>query len=344
MMEMSFILNVNKVRPYLVASARYSMLISMLKAWDNCRARGDEPEEPDIVASLVLNGTKIIENEWREIFDLFKVRIALTGIYCHQTPKITFKGMIGHSCELGDLLWCHVHSDMDGNIIRNAILYQAKKSSDQPYTIRKGDLDQFQLYSTWPEFTYVNSGKLLNGQMRHVRPSAPRRGAQYLLIDDRPPERPESGMLGFPGTYPIGSCISSNPLIDHSDIGLELVHSLECLSGDPFDDRNTAKQENGWSRVIWDILESSASKAFRRVRSGYSNQPRRTGAEPSEMDGFFYTTSLRYFPSGKSVIGGLIDGDLSNMNIPPHKQDGEWFDEGGGGVSILLLETYEVGE
>lgn|GEM_PF-618905 len=342
---MSFMLNVKKVKPYLVASARYSVLISMLKAWDNCRVRGEEPEEPDIVASLVLNGTKIIENEWQKILNPFKVRIALTGIYCHQTPKINFNGMAGHSCELGDLLWCHVHVDIDRNVSRNAILYQAKKSSEQPYIIRKGEFDQFRLYSVWPEFTYINSGKLLNGQIRHIMPSAPRRGAQYLLIDDRPPEHPASGMLGFPGTYPIGSCIPSNPLIDHSDIGLELVHSLECLSGDPFDDRNTAMQENGWSRVIWDILESSAKKSFRRVISGYSNQPRRTGAAPSEMDGCFYCTTLvKHFPSEKSVIGDLIDRNLSNMDIPPHKQDGEWFDEGGGGVSILLLETYEVGE
>ncbi|MBE3094475.1 MAG: hypothetical protein IMZ52_05550 [Actinobacteria bacterium] len=344
MMEMSFIFNVKKVSPFLVATARYSVLISMLKAWDNCRGRGNKPEEPDIVASLVLNGTKIIEDGWREIFNLFKIKIALTGIYCHQTPKINFKGMIGHSCELGDLLWCHVHTAKDGNIIRNAILYQAKKSSEHPYTICKEELDQFKLYSTWPEFTYVNSGKLLNGQMRHVKPSAPRRGAQYLLIEDHPPEWPESGIFGFPVIYPTGSCISSNPLIPHSDLGLELVRSLEYLSGDPFDDRIIAKNENGWSRVIWDILESSEKKAFRRVRSGYNNQPRRKGAEPSKMDGCFYTTSHKNFPSGKSILGDLIDGNHSNVGIPPHKQESELFDKNNSGVSILLLETYEVGE
>ena len=134
---MSFLLTVKKVKPHLVVSARYSVLISMLKAWDNCRVRGNNPEEPDIVASLVLNGTKILENEWRKVFESFKIRIAITGIYCHQTPKVSFGGMVGKSCELGDLLWCHVHSDKDGNVVRNAILYQAKKSSEQPYRIRK---------------------------------------------------------------------------------------------------------------------------------------------------------------------------------------------------------------
>lgn len=316
----------------------------MLKAWDNCRIRGDEPEEPDFVASLVLNGTKIIENEWRKAFNQFGIQLAVTGIFCHQTPKVSFTGMKGNSCELGDLLWCHAHRDSYGKTTRDAILYQAKKSPDQPYRISKEDSDQLKLYTDWPPFTYVSSGAL-NGQLRHVKPSAPRRGAQYLLIDDRPPERPESGIMGILGTYPIGSCIPNNPIIDHSDIGLEFVHSLELLSGDPFDDRKTASKENGWSKVVWDILESSAQKAFRRVRSGYSNEPRTAGASPSEIDGCFYMTSRDMYPSRSSLLQNLGDFSFSNMDIPPtRKREGSWFDEGGGSVSVLLLETYESGE
>ena len=341
---MSFLLTVRKSKPYLVVSARYSVLISMLTAWDNCRMRGEEPEEPDIVASLVLNGVKIIENEWRKVFNPFGIQIAVTGIYCHQTPKVSFGGMTRKSCELGDLLWCHVHYDMSGNALRNAILYQAKKSLHQPYRIRKNESDQLKLYTTWPTFTYVNSG-YLNGQTRHVKPSAPRRGAQYLLIDGRLPERPESGVLGIPGTYPIGSCIPNNPIMDHSDLGLEFVHSLEFLSGDSFDDKKTASQENGWSRVIWDILESSVNKAFRRVRSGYSNHPRTSGSAPSEIDGCFYMTSPDVYPSRLSLLHNLTNFSFSNMDVPPNKRrEGSWFDEGGGGVSVLLVETYELGE
>ncbi|MCZ7358198.1 MAG: hypothetical protein O8C66_01935 [Candidatus Methanoperedens sp.] len=332
-----------KVKPYLVTSARYAISVSMIEAWNNCRIRGNEPEEPDIVASLVLNGTKIIENEWRNVFDSLGIRIVVTGIYCHQTPKVNFSGMKGNSCELGDLLWCHVHSDIDGNVIRNAILYQAKKSAVQPYKLRGNDKDQLKLYSTWPAFTYVTSGSL-NGQTRHVKPSAPRRGAQYLLIDDRPPERPESGILGSPCTYPIGSCIPSNPIMDHCDLGLEIVHSLELLSGDPFDDSKTAIKENGWSRVVWDILKSSAEKAFRRANSKYGKQPRTTGASPSEIDGCFYATPPSIRPSRRSFLQELVDFSFSNNDLPPNRHEGQWNDEGGPGVSVLLLETYESGE
>ncbi|MCK5347458.1 MAG: hypothetical protein KAR20_28805, partial [Candidatus Heimdallarchaeota archaeon] len=330
--NMSFLMTVKKVKPNLVVSARYSILVSMIEAWKNCRIRGNVPEEPDFVASLVLNGTQIIENEWRNVFNSVGIQIAVTGIYCHQTPKVNFIGMKRTSCELGDLLWCHVHSDIEGNVIRNAILYQAKKSAIQPYNLPKNDDDQLKLYSTWPQFTYVNSGSL-NGQARHVKPSAPRRGAQYLLIDDRPLEIQESGILGSPGTYPIGSCIPNNPIIDHCDLGLELVHSLELLSGDPFDDRETATEENGWSKVVWDILDSSVQKTFQRVRSGNINQPRIFGATPSEIDGCFYATSPYIRPSS-SLLPELGDLSLSNDDIPPNRQERQLFEEGGRGVSV----------
>lgn len=340
---MSFLLTVKSVKPELVVSAQYSILVSMIEAWNNCRIRGNKPEEPDFVASLVLNGTKIIENEWRKVFNSVGIRIAVTGIYCHQAPKVNFSGIKKKSCELGDLLWCHVHYSANGSVTRNAILYQAKKSANQPYRIQKNDADQLKLYSTWPAFTYVTSGSL-NGQIRHVKPSAPRRGAQYLLIDGRPPEILESGILGIPGTYPIGSCIPNNPIIDHCDLGLELVHSLELLSGDPFDDRNTAIKENGWSKVVWDILESSAQKSFRRIKSGYSSQPRTSGASPSEIDGCFYATSPNIRPSGRSLLQELVDFSFSNNNIPPNRQEEQWFDKGDEGVSVLLFESYESGE
>ena len=342
---MSFLFTVKKIKPFLVYVTRYAVLQSMYEAWNNCRSRGKVPEEPDFVASLVLKSTRIIENGWRNVFNLFDIQIAVTGIYCHQTPKVNFNGMKGSSCELGDLLWCHVHSDKNGNVSRNAILYQSKKSSKQPYVIPPGS-DQIKLYTAWPAFTYTSSGTLLNNQKRQVKPAAPRRGAQFLLIDDRPPENPEAGVLGIPGTYPIGSCMPNNPLIDHSDLGLELVHSLEFLSGDPFDDKITALQEIGWSRVIWDILDSSADKAFRRYRSGYRNKPRISGAPPSDMDGLFYRTPDNKYTPKRSLFYDIFKKmSLPNMDIPPNDQQrGAWSDEGGDSVSVLLVETYESTE
>jgi hypothetical protein len=79
-------------------------------------------------------------------------------------------------------------------------LLQAKVSSRQPYQVHRSEMDQLSLYSTWPDFEYVSSGPQLNGLRRSVRPKVSHMGAQYLLIDDRGPNDPASGLLGAPGT------------------------------------------------------------------------------------------------------------------------------------------------
>jgi len=301
-----------------------------------------DPEEPDLVASLVLTGTRILDIGWREILAPYKIKIAVTGIYCHQSPMVEFSGMRKNYCEFGDLLWCHIHTDRKGDIVRNAILYQAKKSSQQPYTISTDEENQLKLYTKWPEFSYVRP-KELAGQVRYVKPAAPRRGAQYLLIDSRPPEDPASGIKGMSGTYPIGSCIAQRNIISHSELSLELVHTLELLSGDPFDELNVAQQDIGWSRIIWDLLLVSANKVFRRINSGYSLKPRLKGASPVTIDGCLYMTPGKTSEMMIALLGEQKARDLyrSYMESPPIEQYGEWFDEEDGGISVIIVETSE---
>jgi hypothetical protein len=336
----SFYLRVGKTEPQLTCVAQTAILVSMREAWHNCRQRKSQPEEPDFVASLVINGTTMLEAGWRPLLRPYHVRV--TGIYCHQTPKVSFSGMSHRSCELGDLLWCHVHTDRQGVSIRNAMLCQAKRSSRRPYRILSKESDQMRLYSSWPEFVYVHSGWMY-GQKRHVRPAAPRKGAQYLLIDDRPPEQPEAGLLGIPGTYAIGSCIAQDPLVDHSDLGSELVAFMELLSGDPFDDMATASAETGWSTVIWDLLQMSVKKAFRRTGSGYFNQPRAAGAPPSTMDGYLSTQSQQPSKLTVSILGENQASTLflHSMQDPPVESEGEWDDEEDGGISVIIIETHD---
>jgi hypothetical protein len=150
--------------------------------------------------------------------------------------------------------------------------------------------------------------------------------------------------LGIPGTYPIGSCIAQDPLVDHSDLGSELVSFIELLSGDPFDDMTTASTETGWSRVIWDLLQMSVTKAFRRSRSGYSNQPRIAGTPPSTIDGCLFTASQQPTRLIVSILGDNDAGTLflSNMQGPPAQLEGEWRDEEDGGISVVIIETHEL--
>lgn len=118
----------------------------------------------------------------------------MVAVYCHQTPKVKYAGIGGVSCELGDLLIAHVHTSAGGHIRRNALLYQAKVSSLQPYRIPSRGRDQLRLYEEWPDFEYHHSPPL-TGERRSVRPKVAHAGAQYMLIDDRPPDHPQSGLI-----------------------------------------------------------------------------------------------------------------------------------------------------
>ncbi len=330
----SFLSAVKELKSELVVSARRAIIKSVIKTWDSCRRSGYRPEEPDYIASLVLNGAKDLDHEWRGIFGRHGIKVYVTGIYCHQTPKVRFNGMKGNGCELGDLLWCHFHRDKDGGVSRNAILYQAKRVQGQPVRLKVGD-DQLALYTAWPAFKYTGSG-ILNGMERSVRPSAPRRGAQYLLIDERPPEDPSAGIVGEPGTYPFGSCIADSTLFSHADLGYELVGTLEMLSGNPFDSKETAPGD-GWSEVVWDLLDTSVNRAFNRARSGHHCRPRRAGALPAEIDGCFYMSESYRGALFSGLNGGNPDG------VPPERsmKNGGRFKDHDPGIAILAVESFE---
>ena len=124
-----------------------------------------------------------------------------------------------------------------------------------------------ELYEDWPEFVYERSS-FLNGQKRSVTPKAPHSGAQYLLIDDRPPEEPMSGLLGFPGTYPVGCCIPDETLRNHTHLASELFSLFIFRSGRPFEDKYSAAKNKDWSQVVWDLLETGMKKLFNRKNWG----------------------------------------------------------------------------
>jgi len=126
--------------------------------------------------------------------------------------------------------------------MRNALLFQAKMSAQQPYHIHTDEIYQLRLYRDWPDFEYTRS-TFLTGQRRAVTPKAPHTGAQYLLIDDRPPSEPMSGLPGFPGTYPVGCCMPDESLQDHSHLAAELFNLFIFRTGCPFEERTAAAKK-----------------------------------------------------------------------------------------------------
>ena len=330
---MTWLPTILRTRNNLIWATRYAISSSIGKAYENCRVDHRLPQEPDYVASLVLHGTKVIYHTWHEILRPYGFEVKMAGIYCHQTPKVHYNGMEHNSCEIGDILWCHIHYDNDGYAYRNALLLQAKICLQEPFDILTHEKDQYLLYNRWPEFEYVNMHDLVQ-KKRRVRPAAPRRGAQFLLI--RPFLLTElwSDVSIMNDIQPMGVSISINPLVCHTDLGIELVKTLTSLSGDAFDDKETSSKDTDWSRVIWDLISASSTKAFRRTRSGFDSAPRLTGARLEELDG---THSIPSY-SEPIIFREFFDGSIKRENHRDFKK-GIWKDTGDPGLSTILIET-----
>lgn len=223
----------------------------ILSTWLRCDRLMTKPEEPDFVAGLVLESTPLIHYALKSVLSPQRVSVSVCAVYCHQKPQVTFGSTPGGSCELGDILFAYVHTPRTGPPMRNALLFQAKASAQRPYRIRSSEVDQLRLYRDWPDFAYTRS-TFLNGQTRTVTPKAPHSGAQYLLIDDRPPMR---GLWGLPGMYhPVGCCMPDDSLWGHSHLATELFNLFIFRTGRAFEDRTSAATKRDWSQVVWDLL------------------------------------------------------------------------------------------
>ena len=247
-------------RKELVNAFHTATIYGMLNTWRRCENLRTTPQEPDFVAGLVVESGPVIYSALNSILSPRRVSVSMSSVFCHQTPQVAF-GSPPSSCELGDILFAYVHTPKSGPPRRNAILFQAKASAKQPYRIHRREMDQLHLYADWPEFVYERS-TFLTGQRRNVTPKAPHPGAQYLLIDDRPKEEPMSGLLGVPGTYPVGCCMPDESLRDHTHLAAELFSLFIFRTGRSFKDRQTAAKKQDWSQVVWDILETGVKKCF----------------------------------------------------------------------------------
>ena len=258
-------------------------------------------QEPDYVAKLarVLPGFVMIA-----LSHLLPGRkIAVGGSYIHQKPLAHFVKLSGmRDPELGDLLIVCREARRSGTVY-NAMLLQAKRTTDPFYTTIPVD-HQFVLYSKWPEFEYKRAG-FLNGKKRSIYPKTITQGAQYLLIDDS--NSPEF----FTATV-------DRPLNASRLFAITLASVLS------FDDGRTFQVDHprdDWSQMIIDLLGLSATSVFNRSLSRYHDIRRWSGS--AAFDFLLHSETLDesfadYYGEDKEAISGIsvICVDLgSNENI-----------------------------
>ncbi len=342
-MSVSYVLGDN--REELIGSFHLAVIYGILNTWKRCVQLNTVPQEPDFVAGLVFESTPIIHSALSSVLGPRGISTSISSVFCHQTPQVSFDSNPASSCELGDILFAYVHTPRVGQPRRNAVLFQAKASSKQPYRIKREELDQLRLYIDWPDFTYTRSTRL-NGQKRSVTPKTPHSGAQYLLIDDRFHDDPMSGLLGMAGTYPVGCCMPDEHLRDHNHLASELFNLFIFSTGRPFEDRSAAASKRDWSQVVWDLLITGVKKAFNRRNSGRRGTPRSCGGTLENLDGISFSraSSLTACSTVGEIVGhGAAQAFYSNSrNIPPDfNVEGLGTDDPEGGVSVVLIETSE---
>lgn len=341
---MSFLDVIHRSEHLLVPAFRGAIALGFLSAWQALHARRTAPEEPDYIAGLVSAGMPVIYNALRANLRPHGVHVACSAVFCHQSPKVDFIDKATKGCELGDILFAHVHRSGKGPPRRSALLLQAKKAKGNIGRVGAKDA-QLRLYTDWPEFVYTAHSHAM-GVRRHVSPAVPHRGAQYLLIRHHPPHDVRSGLLGVPGNSPADCCLPDTILHPHAELAVELFELIALRSGRPFLQMAEAVPENGWSQVVWDILENGLNRLYNRRAGGWTDRPRLVGDPLPRFDGegSALATDPKTAGTVQEILGPERTGRLLSM-----REQGDWdrddedCHEGneGGGVSFLLIETHE---
>jgi len=135
-------------------------------------------------------------------------------------------------------------------------------------------------------------------------------------------------------------------LYDHNNLAVEVVDFLLARSGRPFAGEPKRPATDGWSQLIWDLINVSLGKAFNRRRSGWQNAPRGLPPQVEFFDGACIAgaSSSRVVSTVRDLLGN--EGVSLLYGGPPSREDRATNDERPveAGISMLLFETAEEGE
>lgn len=312
--------DIKKVEPLLKALLHNSLSDSVDFVVAECSQLGNSPQEPDFIASLVLNFTPQLFTILKNVFP--ERKFSVTGVFCHQKPLVDIG--LTKDPELGDILLVYVYRDDGGYKKFNSLLFQAKISTKSTVLVSSADEHQLKLYSEWPVFKYKRAGKL-NGITRDILPKTIHDGAQYLLIESRP----VFWFSDHSGSYPMGCAIPAKTLSINNSFTIELIDFLKFKSGRAFEE-NPFTTDDDWTKLVWDILKVTKDKVSKRRNSRLMQFPRQV---TSNLDGycFFINETTSIF---QDIHEELAYGDFLN------KSD-DFFDEENISPSVILIECSE---
>ncbi len=205
--------------------------------------------EIDFVASIVETGVAGIQREWSNILAPTGAQVAVGGVFCHQSPMVTFSP--GYRCELADLLIIHSHRSRSGRVFWRAVLLQTKLGVDGFDHLLAGA--QGLLYGSWPLFDIQAPGfrpgprdfnsDLRSGQMASVCP-----GGCHVLWPFGPRHHFSPISLA---EFLVGMLYDMDP----DQPGRKSIHGRQVYRQSSFD----------WSPTIWELLEVTGANSFRHM-------------------------------------------------------------------------------
>ena len=275
--------------------------------WIEIRCR---PQEPDYMLALSTQFIKEFFNILVAVFPSYD--FSVSSVYCHQKPIVDIG--LDKKPELGDILFVYAERRKNGERILNALLLQAKVSNYPLLRIHQSEKHQLELYRRWPEFTYYRAG-FLNGKKRNVLPKTINDGAQYLLIGSNPLT---NGIYLGKGMFPMGCAVPDDDLCINNSLSRELINLLKFKSGRTIDS-NPYSTEDGWSKVIWDLLRIAAFKYSKRKNAQVRSFPR------SSEYNHFHTENMGTRTLLDEALGNYAD--IMDMG------------EENSGVSVVLVES-----
>ena len=236
--------------------------------------RDKHQKERQLVANLVRELPRAVNHKLAPIFQNHGVGLSAAGILARESVLVEVTDgsrAKARGTEIGDLLLVVSLCQNSGAVNRTALLLQARRSTGE-YPPQPENSVRHQLYSCWPEFTYVKAGPDLNGCQRRVGPPHLYNGAKYLFL--------RSGDCPWPpffchdaGARARWNLACSNPfqlfsytafptspeLTNFNCLVTELYDLLFGNGGRRF--RFRPEGHTDWDQVITDLVEATAALA-----------------------------------------------------------------------------------
>lgn len=277
--------------------------------------------EPSHIASFVRYGVEALADAWTPSLDQAGVSLRITGVFCHQSPKVDMLASSGFrppagECELGDLLIVHEHGTGTARR-RRAMLLQAKMATEG--SVPKNGPQEF-LYEHWPDFS-ITKPRVFDRRSRNLRDNAT--GGKYVLIDDPPWGR-------APWTLHPGNLIGpSEPFAE------TLVRMLDY---DGLADRGRPAEAIGdeWTDLVEELLKQLRIRTFaEKGLLGPGIRANRVNVRSVGNSRYAYlpdpTTAAFYVSTGSSAaISGGASGGGGDL------EDSDEFDPAG---NVILIQT-----